>query len=118
MSAGAVFQEALRILNRQPLPEVSQRDLLAALEAGRPGPLAFLYDAGTEAGLPRQVLLTRAAAIYISFCAVNLCDDLTDDECRYLSAPFQSGPCTQAILHHLFFEIIAEANLPGTVLST
>ena len=59
MSAGAIFQETLRILNRQHLPEVSQRDLLAVLEAGRPGPLAFLYEAGAEAGLPRQKLLMR-----------------------------------------------------------
>jgi hypothetical protein len=117
MSAGAVFQEAVRILNRQPLPEVSRRDLLAALEAGRPGPLAFLYDAGTEAGLPRHTLLARTAAVYLSFCAVNLCDDLTDDECAYLSEPFQSGPCTQAILHHLFFSVIAAADLPSTLLS-
>jgi hypothetical protein len=79
--------------------------------------LAFLYNAGTEAGLPRQTLLTRAAAIYCGFCAVNLCDDLTDNECSYLSTPFQSGPCAQAILHHLFFTVIAEMNLPGTVLS-
>jgi hypothetical protein len=117
MSAGAVFQESLRVLNRQPLPEASRRDLLAALEAGRPGPLAFLYDAGAEAGLPRQTLLRRAAAVYLSFCAVNLCDDLTDDECSYLSEPFRSGPCTQAILHHLFFALLAEENLPGAVVA-
>jgi hypothetical protein len=79
--------------------------------------LAFLYDAGAEAGLPRQTLLRRAAAIYLSFCAVNLCDDLTDEECTYLSHPFQSGPCTQAILHHLFFALLAEENLPGSVLA-
>jgi hypothetical protein len=117
MSAGAVFQEAVRIVNRQHLPEVSGRDLLAALEAGHPGPLAFLYDAGAEAGLPRQTLLRRAAAIYLGFCAVNLCDDLTDEECTYLSHPFQSGPCTQAILHHLFFALLGEENLPGSVLA-
>jgi len=35
MSAGAVFQEVLRVFNRQHLPEVSQLDVLAALEAGR-----------------------------------------------------------------------------------
>src|SRR5262245_18619987 len=117
MSAGVVFQEALRILNRQPLPEVSRCDLLAALEAGQPGPLAFLYDAGTEAKLPRQTLLTRAAAIYLGYCTINLCDDLTDNECLYLSEPFRSGPCTQFMLHNLLFAVLAEANLPGTVFS-
>jgi len=117
MSAGVIFQEALRTLNRYSFPEVSGRDLLAALEAGRPGPLAFLYDAGVEAKLPRQTLLRRAAAIYLGFCAVNLCDDLTDAECTYLSDPFLSGPCTQAILHHVFFALLAEEHFPSAVLT-
>jgi len=117
MSAGVIFQEALRTLNRYSFPEVSGRDLLAALEAGRPGPLAFLYDAGVEAKLPRQTLLRRAAAIYLGFCAVNLCDDLTDAECTYLSDPFLSGPCTQAILHHVFFALLAEEHFPSVVLT-
>lgn len=117
MSAGAVFQESLRALNRYSFPEVSRRDLLAALEAGRPGPLTFLYDAGLEARLPRHTLLRRAAAIYLGFCAVNLCDDLTDDECTYLSNPFHSGPCTQAILHHVFFALLAEEGLPSAALT-
>jgi hypothetical protein len=119
MSAGAVFQEALRILNRQRLPAISQRDLLAVLEAGRPaGPLAFLYDAGVEARLPRQKLLTRTAAIYINFCAGNLADDLIDGECTYLDEPFRIGPCAQFILQNLFFHILAEEGLPGPTLST
>jgi hypothetical protein len=117
MSAGVVFQEALRILNRQPLPEVSRCDLAAALEAGQPGPLAFLYDAGAEANLPRQTLLTRAAAIYLGYCTINLCDDLTDNECLYLVEPFRSGPCTQFMLHNLLFAVLAEANLPGALFS-
>lgn len=117
MSAGVVFQEALRILNRQPLPEVSRRDLFATLEAGRPGPLVFLYDAGTEAGLPRQTLLTRSAAIYFNYCAANLADDLIDGDCTYLSEPVRIGPCAQFILQNLFFQVLTETNLPSTVLS-
>ena len=57
MSAGAVFQEALRILRRQALPEECEGDLLRVLEAGRPGPLMLLYEAGHEAGLDRETLL-------------------------------------------------------------
>lgn len=117
MSGGAVFQEALRILNRQHLPDVSRRDLVAALEAGRSGPLALLYDAGVEAGLSRSTLLTRAAAIYFNFCATNLSDDLTDGECTYLSEPSRTGPCAQFILHNLFFYTLAQADFPGPVLS-
>ncbi len=117
MSAGAIFQEALRIFNRQHLPEVSRSDLLATLEAGRPGPLAFLYDAGAEAGLLRQTLLTRAAAIYLKYCAANLADDLMDGDCTYLSEPIRIGPCAQFILQNLFFHVLAEAEMPHTVLA-
>ncbi|MBI3304258.1 MAG: hypothetical protein HYZ72_19510 [Deltaproteobacteria bacterium] len=118
MSAGAIFQEALRVLNRQHLPEVSQRDLLAALEAGRPGALAFLYEAGAEAGLPYQKLLTRATAIYFNFCAGNLADDLMDGDCTYLSEPFRIGPCVQFILQSLCFDTLMEAALRGSTLSS
>jgi len=117
MSAGAVFQEVLRVFNRQHLPEVSQLDVLAALEAGRPGPLAFLYEAGVEAELPRQQLFTRAVAIYLNFCAGNLADDLIDGDCTYLSEPFRLDPCVQFILQNLFFHVLAEADLPTQTLS-
>jgi hypothetical protein len=118
MSAGAIFQEALCVLNRQHIPEVSQSDLVAALEAGRPGPLAFLYEAGLEAGLPSQQILTRAAAIYFNFCAGNLADDLMDGDCTYLSEPFQLGPCVQYILQTLCFNTLIEAVLPSHVLAS
>ena len=117
MSAGAIFQEVLRIFTRQHFPEVSRRDLLATLEAGRLEPLAFLYDAGVEAGLPRQTLLTRAAAIYLNYCAANLADDLIDGDCTYLSEPIRIGPCVQFILQNLFFHVLAEAEMPHAVLA-
>jgi hypothetical protein len=112
------FQEVLRVLNRCALPEVSQRDLLAALEAARPGPLEFLYDAGAEAGLPYQKLLTRATAIYFNFCAGNLADDLMDGDCTYLSKPFRLGPCLQYILQTLCFRTLLKAELPDPTLAS
>jgi hypothetical protein len=117
MSAGVVFQETLRILNRQQFPEASRRDLLAVLEAALPGPLAFLYDAGAEAGLPRHTLITRAVAIYIKYCVVNLCDDLSDGDCTYLSDPVRIGPCAQFLLQTLFFHLLAEMELPKSVVA-
>lgn len=115
MSAGVVFQEALRILNRQQFPEASRRDLLAVFEAALPGPLGLLYDAGAEAGLPRPTLLARAAAIYIKYCTVNLCDDLSDGDCTYLSDPVRIGPCAQFLLQNLFFHLLGELDLPKSV---
>jgi hypothetical protein len=118
MSAGIVFHKALGVLGSQRLPEVSERDLLAALEAARPGPMAFLYVAGAEAQLPDQTLLTRTAAIYYNFCAGNLADDLMDGDCTYLSEPFRLGPCVQYILQTLCFHTLMEANLRGHTLAS
>ncbi len=116
LRAEAIFLQALDILSRQPLPEISQEDLLAALNAGRLGPLPFLYEAGVEAGLPHQTLLARAAAIYFNFCAGNLADDLMDGECTYLSDPFRLGPCVQYILQTLCFHTLVEAEVPGPII--
>jgi hypothetical protein len=117
LRAEAVFVEALSILSRQHLPEMSQEDLLAALTAGRPGPLAFLYEAGAEVSLPHQQLVSRATAIYFFFCAGNLSDDLSDGDCTYLTEPSRLGPCTQLTLQNLFFQTLLEADLPSRTLS-
>ncbi|WNG32455.1 hypothetical protein F0U61_01660 [Archangium violaceum] len=117
MSAGAVFQETLRALRRQELPEDAEREVLRALEAGRPGPLALLYAAGTEAGLEREVLLRRASGLFLCACAANLSDDLTDGECTYLAEPQRVGPGVQFALQSLCFATLARAALPAPVLA-
>jgi len=118
MSAGAIFQEALRVVNRHHLPEVVQSDMLAALKAGRPGPLAFLYAAGADAGLSDEKILTRSTAIYFNFCAGNLADDLMDGDCTYLSEPFRIGPCVQYMLQSLSFQTLLEADLPSQTVAS
>ncbi len=117
MSAGAVFQEALRALRQQGLPEEAERDVLAAMEAGRPGPLALLYAAGAEVGLARPVLLRRAAGLFFCSCAANLADDLADGECTYLEAPQRVGPAVQFALQSLCFATLALAEVPTPVLA-
>lgn len=117
MSAGAVFQEALRALRRHGLPDEAEREVLAALEAGRPGPLALLYAAGAEAGLGREVLLRRAAGLFFCSCAANLADDLADGECSYLEEPQRVGPGVQFILQSLCFVTLARAELSAPVLA-
>lgn len=117
MSAGAVFQEALRALRRHGLPEEAERDVLAAMEAGRPGPLALLYAAGAEAGLGRAVLLRRAAGLFLCSCAANLADDLADNECTYLEQPQRLGPGVQFALQSLCFATLARAELSAPVLA-
>jgi hypothetical protein len=116
MSAGAVFQEALRVIRRQAVPEECEADLLRVLEAGRPGPLMLLYEAGHEAGLDRETLLGRAAALYLCFCAGNLADDLADGDVDYLEEPLRFGPGAQYFLQSLCFAELAAVGLPANAI--
>jgi hypothetical protein len=117
MSAGALYQEALRALRRGGLPEEAEREVLQALEAGRPGPLALLYAAGTEAGLSRPVLLRRGAGLFFCSCAANLADDLSDGECTYLPEPLRTGPGVQFALHALSLSTLARAEVSTALLA-
>ena len=118
MSGGLIFQEALRVVNRQHLPEVCESDILAAVRAGRPGPLDLLYEAGSEAQLSSEEIVARGVAIYFNFCAGNLCDDLSDNDCNYIENPSRIGPCTQFILQNLFFYALMEAGLPSLAITS
>jgi hypothetical protein len=108
--------EAERIVHRQSLPVVSRRELMAVLRAGRPGTLAFSYEAGIESGLDNSEVLARSAAIYLLACAVNLTDDLADGDCTYLEGGVGSGVCVQAILLQLSFCVLLQAAVPTRVL--
>lgn len=116
MSAGVVFQEALRVLSQQGLPEEAERDVLRALEAGRPGPLALLFAAGQESGLERERLLPRAAACYLWFCAANLADDLADGDCDWLPEPQRTGPAAVMLLQSLFMQAAVKGQVSAAVL--
>lgn len=107
MSGGAVYQEALRVLRRQGLPEPAERDVLVALEAGQPGPLPLFYEAGVDAGLPRELLLPRAAGLFFSFCAGNLADDVIDGEATYYAEPHRVAPYVQFALQNLAWATLA-----------
>lgn len=117
MSGGAIYQETLRVLRRQGLPEVAELDVLAALEAAQPGPLELLYAAGLEAGLPSGVVLARGAGIFLSFAAGNLADDLCDGECGYYSEPVRVGPYVQFLLQNLAWATLAQSQVPVEVLA-
>ncbi len=117
MSGGVLYQAALRVLRRQGLPEAAERDVVAALEAAQPGPLALLYEAGVEAELRREALLDRGVGIFLSFAAGNLADDLCDGECGYFSEPVRIGPYVQFLLQNLAWATLAQAELKEHVLA-
>lgn len=112
MSGGVVFQEALRIVNKSGLHELAERDVLRTLQAARlGGPLDLLYDCAAAARLERQQRLVRGAAIFFSFAAGNVADDIADAECDYLEEPTRTGPCVQFILQNLFFATATNAGV-------
>ncbi|MDC0712052.1 hypothetical protein POL68_26525 [Stigmatella sp. ncwal1] len=117
MSAGVIYQETLRTLRRQSLPAAAERDVVMALEAAQPGPLVLLYEAGTEAGLRRELLLPRAVGIFLGFAAGNLADDLCDGECSYYEEPARVGPYVQFLLQNLAWAILAQAELSERVMA-
>jgi hypothetical protein len=117
MSAGAVFQHAVRTVVRCEFGDVCSRDVLSALEAARPGsPLGFFYELASELALPRHIALARGAALYFAFAAGNLADDLADGDCTYLEAPHATGPCAQFLLQNLFVTTLLDAGVdPATL---
>jgi len=116
MSGGVIFQETLRIANKSGLHELAERDVLRSLQAARiAGPLDLLYDCAAAAKLEREQRLVRGAAIFFTFTAGNLADDLADGECDYLDEPSRTGPCVQFILQNLFFATATRSNVAPNV---
>jgi hypothetical protein len=116
MSAGALFQEALRSVNRYELPALAQRDVTLLLHQTWPGPTPILYELGHDSGLPEEALLMRGAALFIGYATGNLTDDLVDGDAYYLRPPYRVGPGLQYLLHSLFFSEASRAGLPGELI--
>ena len=100
MSGAMIYQETLRILRGLNLPETAETDVIAALEVARPNnPLDVAYWATLQAKLERDESIWRAAAVFFSFAAANLADDVSDGDCHYLF-------CIHIFTSYLLFNII------------
>jgi hypothetical protein len=112
MSGGAVYQRALAHLVRT---HSNRPAVIRALEAGATGPRQLAYELGFDAGLDREQLLDRSAAVFLLFACLNLTDDLQDgDAGAYLDAPAREGPAVQLLLQCLAFSLMAGAGVtPG-----
>jgi len=115
VSAGGVFQAALRTVNGFGLASEAQRDVVTAMERGRSS-LAMLYAMGHDAGLAYDPLMARAAGLFLGFCAGNLADDLVDGDCTYLTPPYRLGPGLQYLLQNAFVTALVDADIPAAVL--
>lgn len=111
-----VFAQALRAVRQREYPEPCERDLLAALEAGRLA-LDATYDLARASQLPREQLLRRAAAVYLGQCAGNVCDDLADGDCDYFESGVPVASMVQFILQHLMCEEALAAGIDPRTLS-
>ncbi len=118
MSGALVFEAALRAVRVLNVTEPAYGDIVAVLDAGRPGPLSLFYEAGIDANLPRETLLGRAAALFLSFCAGNLADDLVTGDCDYLAEPVRHGPGTQYLLQNAFVATALEAGVKPSELQS
>jgi hypothetical protein len=105
VSAGRVFQEALRILARAPLPAVARDDVVAVLEANRTDLFQFFFLTAREAAL------RRSAAIAFWYAAGQLADDLADGDCDYLEEPLRTGPSAEFLLVHLGYATLLDAGV-------
>jgi len=103
MMGGVVFRKALSLMREKKLPDESERDLVVAMDNARVT-LPLLSALGVDAGLEREVLLTRAAAVLFNLAAANAADELVDGDCDYL--PHRVVPGTQYVLQVLFFETL------------
>jgi hypothetical protein len=98
-----IFGEALKAVRNFEFPLMCERDLVVALGAGR-GALEAIYPFALASGLPREVMLRRAVAVFFGQCAGNVCDDLADGDCTYFEPGVPTAPMVQFILQHLMFE--------------
>ena len=117
MSAGVVYRHVLGAVRSAALPSDAERDIVACLEAPRPGPLELLYELGYEADLTRDVLLDRAGGAYLSFAAGNLADDMIDGDCDYLERPAVTAPSVQFSLQHLGYWLFARCGTPPALVA-
>jgi len=111
-----MYREVLRAVRGLELPEVAERDVLLALEAALPGPLALVWAAGREAGLAPEVLRARSVGLFLAFAAGNLADDLCDGDCTQWEQPERHAPYVQFLLQNLAWSELAAGGLSNRAL--
>lgn len=91
--------------------EVASEELVVrVLRQSAPGPNPTLIAAGIDADLPPRVLIDRASISFLNFSRFNLCDDLSDGDCTYLSAG--QAHVVLLFLSDVFFRELGELDLP------
>jgi hypothetical protein len=117
VSGGVVLRESLRQLVGCELPDPARRAVTAVVRSHPAEPRQLLYEAALEAGHPREVLLGRACAAYLLYCAGHLADDLIDGDCAYLADPAREGPAAQYLLCSLAYAGAATSGVSAASLA-
>ncbi|MBN2038256.1 MAG: hypothetical protein JW768_16065 [Chitinispirillaceae bacterium] len=112
MSAGLLRTRLLWLIAGLRSPPRLRRGLLATLDELDEGFIQFVYEAAADGGLGRRELLDRGAAVLVQYAAIQLSDDLSDNECGYLAAPDKDGPLLLLALQNLFHRLVCCSSIP------
>jgi hypothetical protein len=112
MSAGLLHTRLLRLIAGLHPPLRLRAGLLAVIDSLDRGFMQFVYEAAADGGYGRRELIDRGAAVLLEFAAVQLSDDLSDNECAYLAAPGKDGPLLLLVLQNLFHRLICRSLVP------
>lgn len=116
MSAEAVLSATQSLICRHQPRAVARGDLIKAVYALDKGTIQFFYDLATQAGHGLQAVLARAIGATIQYAAVQVTDDLADDEGDYIECFKRTAPGVCWGLQHLFVLACRHADLPFEVL--
>jgi hypothetical protein len=112
MSAGLLHTRLLGLIAGLNPPPRMSRGLRATIDSLDRGFMQFVYEAAADSGLGRRELIDRGAAVLLEYAAVQLSDDLSDNECVYLAAPGKDGPLLLLVLQNLFHRLICRSSIP------
>ena len=108
MSAGAVFRHALLLINQTSMQSEVRTLCTKVLDKSqKKSPAQLLYQAGCDAHLDRELLLTRTASLFMLFSSLDLLDDLMDGDCDYIDQPAVFGPCVQLLLQSIAWQTLS-----------
>ncbi len=111
MSSGTLLSQFNGFLASHNLGNLMLQDMTNLFQDLHSGFLQFIYDAGVDSRLPSTILDHRYHACLLHYAAVQLCDDLSDDECSYIRDAPRRGPVLLMTLQNMFHQIIFRCSL-------
>jgi hypothetical protein len=99
------------------LSDAARADLVAVMDRLDPQFFQLMDSLAREIGLDHAQAVLRRDAIVFEFGAIQLADDLADDDCAYLQQATRRGPGAQWLLQHLFYACMLQSTCSTSDLS-